>query len=308
MKIWREYEKAVSAFIVALDPNVDVQHNTFIPDIHTKGRRQRDVFIETKISNFFPIKIMISCKRIKRKLNEQDIDAFNGEFISSGANKGVIFSYSGFNDLAIEKCKVLGFSCCMLFENSPPNLPEVLAITKMYLCNSRINIDILEPFDRRWNVSTWEDLFNIKESNEYVIDKIVEYFHACETESMRNAEKNIDGNYFPLNVSTEFEVTNQKEFDPLKIRVNCSWRYHEGNINAILINGIYSFSDRNFIGSQTFPTIDSQSCVQNGDWTILSEIPNKKVNSFGINFLSNGDVKKSLVEGLSNIKIDFALP
>jgi hypothetical protein len=64
---------------------------------------------------YFPLKILVSCKKYKRKLDQQDIDAFNGELISSGAHKGVIYSYSGFNKYAIEKCKVLGISCCKLY-------------------------------------------------------------------------------------------------------------------------------------------------------------------------------------------------
>ena len=88
------------------------------PDKHTGKPRQRDVFIQTKICGIIPVKILISCKKYKRNLNQKDIDHFNGELISSGANKGVIYSYSGFNKNAIEKSKVLDICCCRLYNTA----------------------------------------------------------------------------------------------------------------------------------------------------------------------------------------------
>ena len=57
-------------------------------------------------------------------MDQQDIDAFHGEFISSGAQLGVIYSYSGFGPNAIEKAKVLKISCCRLFEDETPDIPD----------------------------------------------------------------------------------------------------------------------------------------------------------------------------------------
>src|SRR3990167_7095920 len=89
---WEQFEKAIAAFVQALDPEANVQHDVKLPDIHTRRPRQRDVWIEAKVCKHYPVKIYLSCKRLKRKMNEQDIDAFNGELISSGAHKGVIYS------------------------------------------------------------------------------------------------------------------------------------------------------------------------------------------------------------------------
>ena len=103
---WKEYEIAVKTFLSALgDKNCKIVHNVICTDKHTNTSRQRDVLIETLVCNLFPIKILVSCKRYKKPLNISDIDHFNGEFISSAAQKGVIYSYSGFNDNALEKAK-----------------------------------------------------------------------------------------------------------------------------------------------------------------------------------------------------------
>ena len=120
---WKEFEKAVARFVGALDPKAKVNHDVKLPDFHTSKPRQRDVWIEAKVCNHFPINVLISCKRLKRKLNQKDIDAFNGELASSEARLGVLYSYSGFTVNAIEKAKRLGISCCRLFENKSPDIP-----------------------------------------------------------------------------------------------------------------------------------------------------------------------------------------
>jgi len=145
---WKEFEVAVADFLKAADPNNNVNHNVYLPDKHTKKRRQRDVFLETNLCGFLPIKVLISCKKYKRKLNQQDIDAFYGELISSGAHKGVIYSYSGFNKNAVEKCKVLEISCCKLYHYQPADLPEVL-LFDYYCCVPKGMISLLGPIDKR---------------------------------------------------------------------------------------------------------------------------------------------------------------
>ncbi|MGA1796862.1 MAG: restriction endonuclease, partial [bacterium] len=121
---WEKFEIAVANFVKALDSSARVTHDAKLPDIHSKTIRQRDVWVEAKVCQHFPVKILISCKRKKRILNQQDIDAFNGERISSGAQLGVIYSFSGFTNNALEKGKTLGISCCMIFDNEPTNIPE----------------------------------------------------------------------------------------------------------------------------------------------------------------------------------------
>lgn len=108
MSEWEDFERAVAAFVKALTPGARVTHNAKLPDKHTGRLRQRDVWIEASIGPF-PIKILVSCKRLKRKINEQDIDAFIGELSSSGAHKGVLYSLMGFTMPAVEKAQPRNF-------------------------------------------------------------------------------------------------------------------------------------------------------------------------------------------------------
>jgi Restriction endonuclease len=96
--IWRQFEKAVAAFLAALEPNARVKHDVSIPDVDTGVPRQRDVWIEVKVLGHFPITIYVSCKDVNRPLSQQSLDAIIGELRSSGANLGVVYSTGGFAD------------------------------------------------------------------------------------------------------------------------------------------------------------------------------------------------------------------
>ena len=184
---WKKFEIAVTKFVEALDPSAKVTHDAKLPDIHTNTIRQRDVWVEAKVCQHFPVKILISCKRKNRKLNQQDIDAFNGELISSGARLGVIYSFSGFASNAIEKANTLGISCCMIFENEPPNIPENIVFAKSYCCTPRMQLSVVSPLDPHWDLKTWNDLFLLifEDEGEKIsaIDAIVNSYFKGEQEA-----------------------------------------------------------------------------------------------------------------------------
>jgi Restriction endonuclease len=121
---WKRFEQAVAAFAAALDPSATVKHDLRLPDRHHGRRRQRDVWIDAKIGGHFPVSVLVSCKRTKRKLNSADVDSFSGELASSPARVGVLYSYSGFTQGAIDKGRVLGISCCRLYSGKGPEIPH----------------------------------------------------------------------------------------------------------------------------------------------------------------------------------------
>lgn len=114
---WKLFELAVARFIKTVGGNARVTHDKRLPDVHTGQPRQRDVWIEWKIAEHYPAKALVSCKYWGEVLDQQDIDHFNGEFLSSGAQIGIIYSRFGYNENAIAKAKHLGFHCCRLFQN-----------------------------------------------------------------------------------------------------------------------------------------------------------------------------------------------
>jgi Restriction endonuclease len=141
---WQRFEVAVASFCAALDPSAKVSHNVKTPDRDTGTPRQRDVWIEARLCDHFPVKALVSCKRYKRKLNQQDMDTFLGELRSSQAQVGVLYSYSGFSKNAVSKGRAAGVSCCRLYADQPPDLPELISFAS-YFWRSRIELQLPAP-------------------------------------------------------------------------------------------------------------------------------------------------------------------
>ena len=301
---WKEFEIAVAKFVEALDPTASVIHDAKMPDIHTNTPRQRDVWVEVKVCHHFLVKIYISCKRENRKLDQQDIDAFNGEFISSGAQLGVIYSYSGFGANAIEKAKKLGISCCRLFEDEPPDIPKTLVFASSYCCTPRIFLSVVAPLDRYWKIKTWNDLFNLQfddeDSRTYVIDAIVRLYFKGEKEAAKQI--GID-RLFPPNWARSLEIVENDDKKSIKILIRGLWNIFEGRLEAYLLKGSYNFTSDEFIGTQSTPAIDTQSVHPGPGWTLLDEPPSSEtVKGFikGVFILLGGNAKEALQVNLGS--------
>lgn len=306
---WKKFEKSVAQFVTALDPTAKVGHDTKLLDIHTKTPRQRDVWVEAKVCQHFPIKALISCKRYKRKLNQEDFDAFNGELISSGAQLGVIYSYSGFGANAIEKAKALGISCCRLFENQSADIPESLVFMGSYCCSPRISLSVAPPLDPYWKTKNWNDLFSILFNDNgsplSVIDAIVRSYHFGEKEALEKTKSD----FFPSSWARILECTDdEKEDKSLKIIIRGHWSIYEGRLEAHLLDGSYNFSSGEFLGSLSTPFIDTFSSHPGPAWTLLKELPSKAhlrpLSTILIKTV--GNAKNALIEqlGPKDIKLE----
>lgn len=302
---WKEFEVAVARFVKALDPNASVTHNVRLPDIHTGTVRQRDVWIEARVCQHFPIKALISCKKKKRRMDQGDIDAFIGELNSSGANLGVIYSYSGFSKNSIQKAKKLGISCCKLYQNEPPDIPDSIIITSSYCCTPRISISIVAPLDPSWNIKNWRDLFSLSfeegETVKSVLDVIVDSYFRGEAKAKQNLNKD---SLFPpawySKLSLSGDLTKERT---ITILIRGLWNIYEGQVEAYLLDGSYNFTWNEFIGSQSSPVIDLHGSHPGPGWKLLDEVP--KVNSTrghikSIIILSGGNAKEALLNHLGS--------
>lgn len=305
---WREFEDAVAKFVAALDPGAKVTPNLRLPDAHTSKPRQRDVWVETKVCNHFPLKILISCKRYKAKLDQQDIDAFNGELISSQARLGVLYSYSGFTSNAIEKAKKLGISCCRLFNDEPADIPKSLIFIESYLCTPRMSLSVVSPLDQLWNLAIWNDLFFLtfddKDSPMSVIDAIVRSYFAGENEAVTKAKETL----FPSNWSRILECIEEQPIrKSIRIIIRGSWHLYEGRFEAHLLKGSYNFSSGEFMGSLSTPSIDTQSSNPGPGWTLIDTPPPKSACKpiRGVLIMSGGNARDSLLANLGPKKIIF---
>jgi hypothetical protein len=296
---WKQFETAVAQFIAALDPQAVVQHNVRLPDVHTGHPRQRDVWVEAKVCQLFPVKVLISCKRWQTKLDEQDVDAFVGELYSSAAHKGVIYSYSGFTEPAIEKAKRLGICCCCLYANRPPDLPQML-IFHSYCCTPRISLTLLEAPKTEWSLKKFDDLFALKiigpNGPTTALDYIAGIYYQGEEEI---AKSTISQRQFPADWKTEIEIPDlEYTRPPLRIRVNGSWNYYRGKLEAHLCEGTYSFTSGEFKGQQIGPAVDMQGPSPGPGWEHLEEKPSKIEPNFVLTILLHGNVKEALQQHL----------
>lgn len=298
---WKEFENAVAKFVAALDCNAKVTPNVRLPDVHTSKPRQRDVWVEAKVCNHFPIKVLISCKRLSKKINQQDIDAFYGEWGSSGAHLGVLYSYSGFTLNAIEKAKVLGINCCRLFVNEPPDIPGSLVFVESFCVTPRLSISVGSPLNPQWNLKIWNDLFSLQFEDEglpmLVIDAIVRSYFRGEEEAIRRAKET----FFPSNWNSTLECIEEKPVKKIiKIILRGSWNVYEGRLDAHFLNGSYNFSSGEYLGSLGTPAVDTQSSHPGPGW-ILLDTPPSKAKTKGIKSLCikpGGNVKKTLIDKL----------
>jgi len=258
MPEWRQFEVAVAEFLRAVDPTAKVTHNVTIPDAHTGEPRQRDVWVEGNLCQLFAIKILVSCKFAKDRLNEQDIDAFNGEFISSRANKGVIYAKAGFTKEAIAKATALDFSCCRLYSNQPSDLPEALTI-RAYCCRNQVSLIGLECPDQKWNMRTWSDLFKspvvVHGSQEVGIDVLCE-IHDHAVKQALTAIK--PGDLFPTAWYTDVRLDHPNAAaQPFSLRLGGRWNTWVGKTEAHLLKGTYSLTTNQFVGTTSMPYVDT---------------------------------------------------
>lgn len=298
---WKEFENAVAKFVAALDPKAMVTADVRLPDVHTSKPRQRDVWVEAKVCNHFPVKVLISCKRLRKKIDQQEIDAFNGELLSSGARLGVLYSYSGFTLNAIEKAKYLGISCCRLFVNEPSDIPESLIFLESYCCTPRISISVMAPLDQHWNLKIWNDLFSLQFEDEgspmFVIDAIVRSYFEGEKEAIGKVKET----FFPSNWTRILECVEEKPIKKMiKIIISGIWNVYEGRLEAHLLKGSYNFSSGEYLGSLCTPSIDTQSSHPGPGWILLDTPPTKSTLKWmrSLFIMSGGNAKVSLVEKL----------
>lgn len=293
-KSGREFEEAVWAFVQTLDPSAEVLFNHSVPDRDTGTPRQCDVWINARFGGHFPISILVSCKDHKRKINVSDIGAFHDEVRSTGASTGVLYSTSPFTIPALKKAQVNGLACCRLYQNEPADVPAVLQV-EAFASSPRIILELIFP-ETDPELKTWNDIFDIRfiDTNNLMLDKIVEIFHQHEHKSVEEAKGT---GQFPNGWSLDVEFNNPSG-DKLVLRLQCTWRKFKGKIEASLINGSYCFTNGSFRGIQTTPVIDTQSEHPGDQWVEITDKDTYPPENRLISILYHGDVSRALREKL----------
>lgn len=259
---WRQFEQAIAALMQALDPNARVTHDVEIPDLDTNSPRQRDVWIETSFGGHLAIKILVSCKRLARKLNQLDIDAFIGELRSSGAHKGVIYCRKGYTKHALEKAQRLDISCCVLLENQAASIPDVLDFNAYCL---REQLQLRVKGLPSGEAPDWSTLLSaegeIEGQSIPAIDGLAQLFDA-ELPAIQQGLTQRP----PITREVTLPLRSHGEFGPLLLNLKSSWLVFRARMAAWLVNGSYSFTDRDFKGSVSTPSVDTWSINPGPGW------------------------------------------
>lgn len=261
MKDWQAFEEAVAAFAQALSPDAVVKHDAHLPDIHTGRLRQRDVWIETAFAGHFRISILVSCKRKKAKLSQQDIDAFAGELASSGAHKGVLYAHSGFSKPALEKAEKLGVSCCVLLDNQPAPIPDILSFSSF--CFNELFQLKLQGNLRPNGLSTAAELLQMSDgTGRRPVDALVHGYRKTSADQKITGQALAD---LPV-MSIGVDISHPELGLPIRLTLVTSWQGYEARMDAFLVSGSYSFTDKDFKGSFATPAVDTRSINPGPGW------------------------------------------
>lgn len=280
------------------DQEAQVTHDAMIPDKDTGTLRQRDIWIETKVSKLFSLKILVSCKRYKTKLNQQHIDAFIGELLSSGAQKGVIYSYSGFTKPALDKAKARGISCCRLYQNEPADIPELLSF-HAYLMTPAFHFWAawLEVIDGQPN--TLGELFELNMDQGGMPIKLIDLVlskHAQKRAGVRSKAQQTGK--LPQKWTESISLRNPNTgSDMLTIEFGGDWDFYEATLEGYLLNGSYEFTDGEFHGEQSFPELHHSGPQPGSSWKRVKSIPKStdKKLSIGVLYGNTESIKEHLL-------------
>ncbi len=294
MTEWSDFEIAVTAFVTALDPKAKVRHNVRVPDRDTGLPRQRDVWVEAVICGIFPVTVLISCKKWKRKLSEQDVDAFVGELESSGAHKGVLYSYAGFTRPAIAKAQARSISCCRLYRNQPADIPELLFLS-FYCCATSVRLGVNSDALPALGDTTFGEVFDLPAAGHAnAVGLLVALFKEAEKGAVGDATRR---GAFPTGFRTAIQVEfKEPGARPLTVSLEGKWRIYRAKLEAHLLNGTYSFTEGQFSGSQTSPWIDRLGPDPGPGWELIDGPPASLQVGTGVVFLFAGDVERQLAE------------
>lgn len=303
-KEWREFEKAVADFAAALDPAAKVQHDIRLPDKHHRGSRQRDVWIEATICRHFPVSVLVSCKRWKRKLHSGNIEAFDGELASSGARVGVLYSYSGFTKPAVEKAKALKIPCCRLYAGSGPEIPKVLSLTA-YCCMPQIFVSLSSKPPSNCGLRTWKELFElpvrVANGKSKLLDEIVRAYHEAEKSSVQKVGSKA---IFPKPFGTELTVPPQAPvIKSFRVTAFGRWKFYRARLEAFVVNGSYEFTSKDFKGQIATPAIDRFDSEPGPGWEFVEGTPKDRPGIVIILF--KGNAREVLVETMAHKRLEY---
>lgn len=100
--LWRRYEQTVQKMLAALDPEAQVLHDARIEGRLSLASRQIDVWVRGSVIGM-PITVAVECKRHRRTVDVGTVDELIGKLLDVGADRGLLYSFSGFTNAAVSR-------------------------------------------------------------------------------------------------------------------------------------------------------------------------------------------------------------
>lgn len=102
--MWRLFEQQITELASSMDDTTLVKHDVRCAGEVSGVQRQVDVWIEGTVAGRQHV-VVAECKRWKNKVGIADVDAFVGKLLDVGADRGVLYTTSGFTSPALERAK-----------------------------------------------------------------------------------------------------------------------------------------------------------------------------------------------------------
>jgi hypothetical protein len=100
--LWRKYERAIEMLLSTMDPNAKVAHNAMVTGRLSGVSRQVDVLARGTVVGL-EISVASECKRYTRTVGIGIVDQFIGKLLDLAAERGILYSYSGFSQAALHR-------------------------------------------------------------------------------------------------------------------------------------------------------------------------------------------------------------
>lgn len=236
------------------------------------------------------MRIFVSCKDLNRNINELDVDHFLGELMSSKAHVGVLYSGSGFAQQAIEKARVLGITCCRLYQHEPPDVPEILFFTT-YVWRRTAQFIVVEGLDRQPS-TLWRELFDLVDKDGTLLDKLVS---ACATATERAGSGIYEGQMRPDMLSiANLTFASMPTFGDFKVQVTHRWRLYRAKQRSHALSGAHLATEGTFLGSILSPAIDTWSTDPGPGWEEVPAVLDS-IRPNAVHFIMPGGLARELL-------------
>jgi hypothetical protein len=100
--LWQQYERSVHQILSRLDPAATILHNQRLQGRLSGAKRQVDVWASGYVASA-EVNIAIECKRYRRPVDVGTVDEFAGKLQDLNADRGILYSYSGFTPSAVNR-------------------------------------------------------------------------------------------------------------------------------------------------------------------------------------------------------------